>query len=409
MSGSIRFVARFSFLVARKKRATRYEALETSVRVPARKAIRDLKPYQPGVPIKELRRELGIRETDIIKLASNENPIGPSPKAIKAIREAVSDINRYPDGSGFYLKKKLASKLKLKPQNIVLGNGSDELIDIITKAFLEEDEEAIISEPSFLEYEIIVRTRAARIKMLPMMAPAPSKNRALSGCFRYNIEHILNSITRKTKLIFLGNPDNPTGAYLTKNELKLFLEGCPKGVIAVFDEAYRELVGRPDYSNPKSYLNRHNMVILRTFSKAYGLAGLRIGYAITNKGLAGWMERVRQPFNVNMLAQVAAEAALDDTAHLSKTKGLIRKGRGFLVNNLRSLGFDIIEGPANFILISYRGIKGTVLFRKLLPYGVIIRDMKPYGLTAWARVNVGTMPENRKFIETLKKITEDNR
>lgn len=374
------------------------------MKILARKAIRDLSPYQPGKPIEELQRELGMKEAEIIKLASNENPIGPSPKAVKAIREAISDINRYPDGSSFYLKKKLASELKLRPQNIILGNGSDEIIDIITKAFLEEDEEAIISEPSFLEYKIIVKTRGARIKALPMKTPTPSKNSALSGRFRYDIEHILNSIAKNTKLIFLGNPDNPTGAYLTKDELNLFLKDCPKSVIVVFDEAYRELTESPDYSNPMDYLNSHNMIILRTFSKAYGLAGLRIGYAITNKGLAGWMERVRQPFNVNMLAQVAAEAALDDTAHLAKTKSLIREGKRFLVRNLRCLGVDIIEGPANFMLISYKGINGTVLFKKLLPHGVIIRNMEPYGLTEWARVSVGTMPENRRFIETLEKV-----
>lgn len=374
------------------------------MKILARRAIRDLKPYQPGKPIQELGRELNIREKDVIKLASNENPIGPSPKAVKAIGETLGDINRYPDGGGFYLKRKLASKLKLKPQNIVLGNGSDEIIDIITKAFLEEDEEVIISEPSFLEYRIIVKTRGADIKIVPMQGPAFSKDRGPGRGFRYNIGQILKSITKKTKLIFIGNPDNPSGAYLNKDELKLFLRKCPKTVIVVFDEAYREFTESNDYSNPMDYLGENRLIILRTFSKAYGLAGLRIGYAITSEKLASWMERVRQPFNVNMLAQVAAEAALDDSPYLLRTKELLRKGKRFLVRNLGKLGFDIIEGPANFILISYRGIKGTALFKRLLPYGVIVRDMKPYGLRAWVRVNVGTMSENRRFIKTLKRL-----
>lgn len=370
------------------------------MKITGRKAIRDLKPYQPGKPISELAREMGLREAEIIKLASNENPIGPSPKAVKAIDKALCDINRYPDGGGFYLKKKLASKLRLKSENIVLGNGSDELIDIITKAFLEEDEQAIISEPSFLEYKIIVKTRGARIKAVSLT----KKQDPLKG-FSYDIEKILKSINQKTRLIFFGNPDNPSGAYLNGNELRRFLKGCPRRVIVVFDEAYRELVERGDYPDPKNYLNRGNIIILRTFSKAYGLAGLRIGYAIGPKELTGWMERVRQPFNVNMLAQVAAEASLDDRAFLSKTRSLIRKGRRFLANNLRDSGFDVIEGPANFILFSYKGRTGTELFKRLLLYGVIIRDMRPYGLTDWVRVNVGTMPENEKFIKVLKQVT----
>ncbi|NQT91073.1 MAG: histidinol-phosphate transaminase [Candidatus Omnitrophica bacterium] len=370
----------------------------------ARKKIRNIKPYKPGKPIKELERELGISERDIIKLASNENPIGPSPRAIKAIRESIDLIHRYPDGSSFYLKKKLASKLRLKPQNIILGNGSDEIIDIVTKAFLEEDEEAIISEPSFLEYRIIVKTRGARIKASPMELPSVLGGKGSSRRFAYNIDDVLRSITRKTKLIFIGNPDNPTGSYLTKKELAYFLKKCPKKVIVVFDEAYREFVDKRDYSNPIDFIDKHSVIILRTFSKAYGLAGLRIGYAVTSEKLAGWMERVRQPFNVNLLAQIAAESALDDKAHLSKTKAVIKKGREYLEKDLKRLGFDIIKTPANFLLISYRGVKGTDLFKSLLPYGVIIRDMKVYGLPAWVRVNVGTMDENRRLIKTLKRL-----
>ncbi|MFH1867347.1 MAG: histidinol-phosphate transaminase [Candidatus Omnitrophota bacterium] len=370
--------------------------------MPVRKNIRGLTPYEPGKPIKELKRELGIDESDIIKLASNENPIGPSPKAVKAMRKAFTDVNRYPDGSSFYLKQRLAYKLKVKPENIVLGNGSDELIDIITKTFLEENEEAIISKPSFLEYEIITKTRGASVKAVALDKPAP-KGSSLRT-FSYNIDNIIKAINKRTKLMFLGNPDNPTGAYMSRDELSYFLKKCPKRVIVVFDEAYRELVSSFDYSNPAGYINRGNIIVLRTFSKAYGLAGLRVGYAITSRALAGWMERVRQPFNVNLLAQVAAEAALSDTAHLLKTKRLIKKERMSIIRELLFLGADVIASPANFILFSFKGADGTEIFKKLLKYGIIIRDMKAYGLNKWVRVNVGTIPENRRFIKTLKRI-----
>jgi len=361
-----------------------------------RKTIKDLKPYEPGKPMQELARQLKIKESTIIKLASNENPIGPSPKALKAMRSVFGEINRYPDGSCFYLKKSLASSLRLKADNILFGNGSDEIIDIITKTFLEENEEAIISKPSFLEYEIVVKTRGARLNIVPL-------DLSESG-FTYNIDKILSAITNKTKLIFLGNPDNPTGAYFSKKDLNSLLKRCPKDIIVVFDEAYREFVEKKDYSNPISYIRRRNIIILRTFSKAYGLAGLRIGYGLADSRLCSLMERTRQPFNVNILAQMAAKEALGDNAHILKSKKLIRQGMIFLTKSLKQLGCEVIESPANFILFSCKGIKGAEIFSKLLPYGVIIRSMNAYGLDKWARVNTGTMQENKRFIDTLTKI-----
>ena len=371
------------------------------MKILARKAIRKLTPYEPGKPMKELERELGISESDIIKLASNENPIGPSPKAVEAMRKSLRSVNRYPDGSGFYLKQKLASKLKVKPYNIVLGNGSDELIDIITKAFLEEHEEVLISDPAFLEYKIITMTRGSKVNMSALKEPGPGREE-----FRYDIKNVLGAITKKTRIVFLGNPDNPTGAYIRKNELNRLLKLCPKDVILVFDEAYREFTDKKDYANPAAYINKKNIIILRTFSKAYGLAGVRVGYALSNKELSGWMERARQPFNVNLLAQAAAEAALDDRAHIIKSIKTVKKGMRYLSASLKRLGFDVIEGPANFILFSLKGKKGTALFKILLPEGIIIRDMKAYGLHEWARVNAGTMAENRRFIRTIGKIKQ---
>ncbi len=368
-----------------------------------RKNIRTLKPYEPGKPIEELQREFRIPAKDITKLASNESPIGPPPKAIEAIKRELKKLNRYPDAGCFYLKKKLGEKLGLSSENIVMGNGSDEIIDIITKTFLDENHEVIISEPAFLEYKIITKTRGAKTVKVPVKKEAISPGISI---FRYDTDKILAAISRNTKIIFLGNPDNPTGAYLGKKELSEFLKKCPKDVIVVLDEAYRGLITSSDYSDTITYTKHRNVIILRTFSKAYGLAGLRIGYALTNKYLASWMERVCQPFNVNMLAQAAALAALDDTLHLIKVKSLIGKGRKFLIKNLIGLGFDVVETPANFLLFSYKGISSTEIFFRLLPQGIIVRDMKVYGLSGLVRVTVGTMKENRRFIEALKKITE---
>lgn len=354
-----------------------------------RKNIENLKPYEPGKPIEELKRELKVK--NIIKLASNENPIGPSPKAVKVASCAIFEVNRYPDGSSFYLKRKIASKLGLSPGNIIIGNGSDELIDIITKTFLDERDEVLITKPAFLEYSILSMVRGAKIKTVTL------KN------FKYDIKAIFNAVNKRTKVIFIGNPDNPTGAYLNKSELSDFIKGCPKDVVVVFDEAYREIVDKKDYSNPFKYIRKKNIIILRTFSKAYGLAGLRIGYGLSNKRIILAMEKVRLPFNISLLAQRCAVAALDDKVHLSKTIRTIRAGKKFLVRSLEKLGFKIVVSPANFILVNCGRKKGNEIFKKLLRYGVIVRDMKAYGLPYYFRVNVGTMKENRRFIEALEK------
>ena len=350
--------------------------------------------------MEELERELNIPLKDIVKLASNENPLGPSPRAIQAIRHSADRVNRYPDGGCFYLKKKLSLKLGINSSSLIIGNGSDEIIDIALKAFADKNDEVVVSEPAFLEYKIISMTKGCRIKTIPMKRCF--KSGILSG-FGYDIDKIINSVSKRTKIIFLGHPDNPTGAYLSRQALKDFINRCPENVIIVIDEAYRELVDKADYIDTIKYKNRKNVIILRTFSKAYGLAGLRVGYAIANKDLIQWMERVRQPFNVNITAQKAAEAALDDIAFVDKVRKLTKKGKRFIAENLKKIGFDVIQSPANFILFGCKGKKGTDLFLSLLPLGIIVRDMKPYGLKNWARVSVGTMEQNRKFIEALKR------
>jgi histidinol-phosphate aminotransferase len=362
------------------------------------KNIKSLKPYEPGKPIEELQRELGIPLEAIVKLASNENPLGPSPKAMRAIRDHAENVNRYPDGACFYLKNKLAKKLGVSESNLIIGNGSDEIIDIVAKAFADKGDEVIISDPAFLEYIILSTARGCRVKKSAMKRYF--KSGVLSG-FGFDIDSIISLISKRTRIIFLGNPDNPTGAYLDTKTLNNILRRCPDNVILVIDEAYREFVDKPDYKDTIKFKNKGNVIILRTFSKAYGLAGLRVGYAVAHRNLIGWMERVRQPFNVNMIAQKAAESALADTAFINEVKKVNREGKAFIVKSLKEKGLNVIESPANFVLFGFKGFKGTDIFNKLLPEGVIVRDMKSYGLNDWARVSVGTMQQNRKFIEAL--------
>lgn len=355
-----------------------------------RQNIQDLKPYEPGKPIEELKREMGLK--DIIKLASNENPIGPSPKAKAALLKAASMVNRYPDGSSYYLREKIARANKVKKENVIVGCGSDEIIDIIIKTFLDSSDEVVVTSSAFLEYSILTRVRGARLRTVVL------------DDFKYNINKILNAINNRTKIVFLGNPDNPTGAYLTKKDLKFLLRQFPEDTILVIDEAYRELVIKKDYSDPLKYIKKNNIIILRTFSKAYGLAGLRVGYAISQKESISVMNKVRLPFNVNLPAQMAAIAALDDRQYIKKVQSLINKGRLFLSLELKRMGFKIRVSPANFILVNCGNKSGNEVFTKLLKKGVIVRDMKAYGLGNYFRVNVGTEQENKQFIEALKSV-----
>ncbi len=354
-----------------------------------RSGIANIEPYEPGKPIEEVKRELGLRR--VYKLASNENPLGPSSNAIAAIRKALKNINRYPDGNCYYLKRKLAKALKVKPENLIFGNGSDELISIVVLTFLNEDEEAIVAEPTFLEYRLIVEAFGRRVRTIPSLD------------LRYNLDGMKAAITDKTKIIFIANPDNPTGTYITDKQLDRFLDGLPPNILVVIDEAYNEFVDVKDYPNTMKYLKDRNVLIFRTFAKAYGLAGLRLGYCVGKAEFIDCMNRVRQPFNVNALAQVAALAALDDAEHLKRTKSTILKGKKYLYRNLDKLGFSYVPSAANFILVDVKR-DGQKLFEQMLRYGVIVRDMKPYKLDNYIRVTVGTEEENRKFIEALKRV-----
>lgn len=356
----------------------------------ARKNILNITPYEPGKPIEEVQREFGLKE--VIKMASNENPLGPSPKAISAIKKNLKNLNRYPDSHSFYLKQKLARKLGIRPENLVIGNGSDEIIVLALKAFLNEGEEVVIADTTFLIYDIASQAANAKISVVPM------KN------FKYDLKAMKEKISDKTKIIFIANPDNPTGTYVTENEVSSFMKAIPKNVIVFFDEAYYEFgKQQKDFPNTMKYLNKENVIIARTFSKTYGLSGLRIGYAISNPEFINYINRVREPFNVNMLAQIGALAALDDKVFLKKTLSNTKKGKEFLYREFDKLGLAYVPSATNFILVNIKKDCKEV-FKKLLKLGIIIRDMKGWGLDTYIRVTVGTDKENKKFIKALRRV-----
>jgi len=360
-----------------------------------RKNILDVKPYVPGKPIEEVRRELGLK--DVIKLASNENCLGPSPKALDAIKENLNNINRYPDASSFYLKKKLSKFLGVKEGSLILGNGSDEIIVLAVKTFVDKADEVIIASPTFLIYEIVSQIQSAKIKFVP-----------LTKDLRYDLKAMKGAVTPATKMVFIANPDNPTGTYVTKAELDDFFKGLPDGVVVFLDEAYFEFANYSfkDYPNGLDYLGRPNVIVGRSFSKAYGLAGMRIGYGISNAEVIGYMERVREPFNVNILAQTAALAAIDDHAFLKKTLAHVAKEKESLYEAFNRMGLRHIKSATNFILVDVKRDTKTV-FNRLLKEGVIVRDMKAWGLDTFIRVTVGTREEDKKFMEALKKVITD--
>lgn len=354
-------------------------------------SIKKITVYQPGKPIEEVKRELGLKQ--VIKLASNENPLGPSPKASSAIRQAVSKVNRYPEGACFYLRKSLSKKLKVSCANLIFGNGSDEIIDIIVKTFSTPGDEVLTSDTTFLEYKIIAEQNNRLSRCVPLKD------------FRYDLDKIKAGISARTKIIFIANPNNPTGTYLNSREVDDFLEGLPSDIVVVFDEAYFEFVNKRDFPLSLNYLKERdkNVIILRTFSKIYGLAGLRIGYGIAKEDFIRYMEGARQPFNVNYLAQEAALASLKDAAFVARTKKIVSEGKKYLCCELERLGLDHIPSVTNFILIDLKQ-DGLAIFNKLLKKAVIVRDMRQYGLNNFIRVTIGTKRENEIFIRELKKI-----
>ncbi|MFH0876620.1 MAG: histidinol-phosphate transaminase [Candidatus Omnitrophota bacterium] len=354
-----------------------------------RKDISNIQAYQPGKPIAEVQRELGIK--NVIKLASNENALGPSPKALKVIRKAACDIHRYPDGSCFYLKRKLARFCGIREKNLLLGNGSDELIDIILKTVREENAEILTSELTFVDYKICGAINGFKTVSVPVKD------------YTYDLNGLRRAITKRTKVIFIANPNNPTGTYVTSKQVASFLDAIAQNILVVFDEAYVEYVSNKDFPKLLPMINKKNIALLRTFSKIYGLAGLRIGYMIAGEDFIAAAQRVRPPFNVNSLAQAAAEAALEDQGFVRKSKKLVKKEKTYLSNEFLKLGIWFKESAANFIFVRFNTDVARA-YRALLAKGVIIRDMSSYGLNRYARITIGTRQENKRLVRALKDV-----
>lgn len=351
--------------------------------------IASIRPYEPGKPIREVERELGLR--NVVKLASNENPLGPSGKALRAMRRALREVHLYPDGSCHYLTKRLSQELGVPEDHLLIGNGSNEILELLARGFLSPGDQVISSECSFLVYPILTQVCGAQFVKVPMKD------------YRYDLAAILRAITDKTKIIFIANPNNPTGTYVNEHEVREFVEKVPEDVLVCFDEAYVDFVDARDFPRMMEYVQvrKKNVILLRTFSKSYGLAGLRIGYAVASPDCIGYLHKVRQPFNVNSIAQAAATAALDDRFFLWMTKMLVARGRKFFYKHLQRLGLKHLPTQANFILID-TGTDADVAFKALLAKGMIVRSMKAYGLTNWIRVTIGRRSQNAQLIRLLK-------
>ena len=354
----------------------------------ANEHILGIAPYEPGKPIEELERELMIHNP--IKLASNENPLPPSDRVQKAIIAAISSLDRYPDGSGFYLRQALAKKHGVMQDQVVLGNGSNELIELLARTFLRPGDEAVVPHPSFVVYPMIVQATGG-VRVMVMLKD-----------FRLDLDAMARAITPMTKIVFVANPNNPTATIVTKDEVEHFMVRVPERTIVVFDEAYIEFAMGSDFPDMIAAVKQgRKVVVLRTFSKATSLAGLRVGYGVADADAIALMNRIRQPFNVNSLAQAAALAALDDDAHVLECVRMIEAGRHFLYDEFKRLGLSYVPSRANFILVD-AGRSAADIYQKLLHHGVIVRPMTPFGLETALRITVGTPEENRKLVKALR-------
>jgi histidinol-phosphate aminotransferase len=359
--------------------------------LPINAALKNLPVYQPGRPIEEVARELGLPAGGIIKIASNENPFGPSPLALAAMQKALPGVNLYPDGNAFYLKQKLAGKLGVEPANLILGNGSNEIIEFAGHALLTPGADVVVSQYCFAVYPIVTRLFGANL------ITVPAKNHG------HDLAAMLRAITPQTRIVFVANPNNPTGTLAPREEVIRFVNDVPDRVLLVMDEAYLDFLNDPlDLAPLVRQGTRPNLILMRTFSKIYGLAGLRIGYGIGNPEFIAALEKIRQPFNINLLAQTAALAALDDVEHVRKTRQNNFTGLEFYERAFRELKLEFVPSFANFILV--RVGDGQRVFEALQKQGVIVRPMGGYQLPEWIRISIGTPPENERCLTALKAV-----
>lgn len=364
----------------------------------ANSGIQSLTPYMPGKPVSELERELGI--SNIIKLASNENPMGPSDAVMQAIRDELSELTRYPDGNAFELKQALSDLHKISTDCITIGNGSNDILELITRVFLKPGDNAVFSQHAFAVYPIATQAAGGDSNIVP----ANPQDHA--NPYGHDLQGFLKAINKNTRIIFVANPNNPTGTWLTKDKLYNFIKEVPKDIVVVVDEAYFDYVSEQDYPDASQWLEEFaNLLVTRTFSKAYGLAALRVGYGLASEALTDLMNRVRQPFNVNHLAQTGALAALKDQDYINQSVALNQVGYDNIVATIKELGYSWIPSVGNFICID-SGVSGKNLFPALLKEGVIVRPIDNYELPQYIRVTIGTADENDRFLEALKKVTD---
>ena len=351
--------------------------------------LKDLVAYEPGKPIEEVARERGLKPGDIIKLASNENPLGPSPKALIAMREAIEQVHIYPDGGGWKLRRAIAEKFGFDMSNIILGSGSNEVIEFIGHAFLKPGDNIITAKHAFLVYKLMAKVFGADT----IEVPDPG--------YVHDLDAMAAAITPRTKEIFIANPNNPTGTLVSQEQIDRFMARVPDHVVVVFDEAYYEFLDNPP-DTLKYVREGRNVVVLRTFSKIQGLAGLRIGYGIGNPELMGVLQKTRQPFNVNSVAQAAALAGILDDEHQSKTKRITDEGRAYFQAEFARLGLEFVPSFANFVLVKVGD--GNEVFRKMMDKGVIVRAMAAYKLPEWVRISIGTKEQCERCMLVLKEV-----
>lgn len=361
----------------------------TSIWERANPQLRNLAIYEPGKPVEETARELGVHTDEIIKLASNENPLGPSPKAVAAMAAAIESAELYPDGGGFLLRNALAAELGCALENTILGSGSNEIIEFLGHAFLQPGDDVIAFEHTFIAYKLIATLFGART----IEVPTPN--------FQPDPEAMLAAITPKTKLIFIANPNNPTGALIASDKIDNFLGRVPENIVTVLDEAYFEFLDTPP-DTLRHVRDGRNLVILRTFSKIHGLANLRVGYGIARAEIVAVLQKTRQPFNVNGIGQIGALAALTDREHRSRSKALADHGRSFLEKQFQAMKLEFVPSAGNFVFVHVGD--GPAVFKKMLARKIIVRPLVGYNLRQWLRISVGTMEQNEKCIATLKEV-----